>query len=381
MQRTRRVAPLFGILMTVCVLIWFNPPTAPRPISAQAASCPEFVSKAMTTASQLCDSATKRNQACYGNTLASAQARPGTTIKFTTPGDIVELADLQTMTLTGYDSSAGTWGIAMMRVQADLPDTGVGQNVTILVFGDTEIQNASSDRPMQAFYFRTGMGAPGCHQMPQDGVLLKTPSGGRKVQLVANGVQLNIGSTVFLQARSSRPLPTGPRSATLVTPSSTTGAPTGQLVVHTIKGSVDVTANGRTQIVNEGMQNTVELNDNLEPVGEPATPEANEVTFDDDTIKVLDDVDVPGEATAEPEAVGTATEEIGTGEPATLEPTEEATVDPGVLPTGEAGGEATIAPGDQPTVEPGPEQPTTEPGGDSGGTGGTDGGADGGSGS
>src|SRR5262245_25758972 len=251
MHKSRKVAPLITMLTVICVLIWHGVPASPRAISAQGANCPDLVNKAMATASKLCDAATKRNQACYGNTLASAEGRPGTSIKFNSPGDIVELADLQMMTLTGYDANTGTWGIAMMRIQADLPDTGVGQNVTVLVFGDTQIQNASSGKPMQAFYFRTGMGAPGCHEMPQDGVLLKTPGVNRKVQLAANGVVLNAGSTVFLQARSSRPLPNRPLSATgtNIAPGGTKGAATGQLIVHTIKGSVDVTANGRTQTV------------------------------------------------------------------------------------------------------------------------------------
>ncbi len=359
MERTRkfRLTSFVAVIVVISVLVWHTTPTAPRPIAAQEVSCPDFVNRALATASKLCDATTKRNQACYGNTLASAQARPGATIKFTTPGDIAELGDLQGITLTGYDANAGTWGIAMMRIQANLPDTGVGQNVTVLVFGDTQLQNASSGKPMQAFYFRTGVGAPGCHEMPQDGVLLKTPAGSQKVQLVANGVQLSVGSTVFLQAKSTRPLP-GVLSATSIaaTPAGTKGATAGTLFVHTLKGSVDVTSNGKTQTVDAGMETSVDFDEDWQPVSEPDAPETDTFSVDEQTIEVLDQADVSGEATAQPEEIGTPGNEPGQ---------ESATVEPGNEEP------ATVEPGQEPTVEPGgAEQPTPEPGGNPGGSGG-----------
>ncbi len=55
----------------------------------------------------------------------------------------------------------------MLRIQANLPDTMPGQNVTILLFGDVSIYNADSEDdetygPMQAFYFRAGVGDAPC---------------------------------------------------------------------------------------------------------------------------------------------------------------------------------------------------------------------------
>jgi hypothetical protein len=57
------------------------------------------------------------------------------------PGDIVNVADVQHLQLASMSLDDETWGIALMRIQANLPDTLPGQNVTFLVFGDVEITN------------------------------------------------------------------------------------------------------------------------------------------------------------------------------------------------------------------------------------------------
>ena len=43
------------------------------------------------------------------------------------------------------NASTGAWGVALMRIQANLPDTLPGQNVTMLIFGDVQIQNAGGE--------------------------------------------------------------------------------------------------------------------------------------------------------------------------------------------------------------------------------------------
>jgi hypothetical protein len=319
-----KIASLTTIFMLVAVLVWAGSTVGPHNVMAQGASCPDIVKKALDTANRLCDGA-KRNQACYGNVQASAEARPGASIKFTAPGDIAQLADIQAIGLAGYDASGGTWGVALMRIQpSNLPDTAAGQDVTVLVFGDTQLQNASGG-PMQAFYFRTGVGAPACKEMPPDGVLLKTPAGSQKVQLVVNGVQLNVGSEVFLQARSDKPLPSNlsPATASAATPAGSKRTAIAKLVIHTIKGSVDVTANGKTQTVSAGMESSVDIGEDWEAVDAPAEAHPDELTYDPHLITVLEDVEVPGPGTAEPEA--------------TVEP-EQPTVEPSETPPGDNGG-------------------------------------------
>jgi hypothetical protein len=93
-----------------------------------------------------------------------------------------------------------------MNLQANLPDTLPGQNVTFLLFGDVEITNAvapeeNSDlQPMQAFYLRTGIGDAACAEAPESGVLVQTPEGASSVVFNVNGVDVEMGSTVFFQS-------------------------------------------------------------------------------------------------------------------------------------------------------------------------------------
>ncbi|MCB9450515.1 MAG: hypothetical protein H6672_03700 [Anaerolineaceae bacterium] len=115
--------------------------------TAQDTTCPVIVQTALDTVRNLCDG-TGRNQACYGNILLVAEPQPGaTSLKFDTPGDLVSIADIQSLRLSSMNESMQEWGIAMLKLQANLPDTLPGQNVTFLLLGDVEIQNAVEELP------------------------------------------------------------------------------------------------------------------------------------------------------------------------------------------------------------------------------------------
>jgi len=106
--------------------------------------CPTLVEFALNTASESCAD-TGRNEACFGHVNLTAEAQPDAdTFDFGEIGDIVDVAAIQSLRLSTFDSQAGAWGVVLMRVQANLPDTVPGQNVTFMLFGDTEIRNAAS---------------------------------------------------------------------------------------------------------------------------------------------------------------------------------------------------------------------------------------------
>lgn len=106
------------------------------------ASCPAIVRTALDTAAEQCSS-TARNQACYGNIMLEAESQPGfPDLNFTEPGDRVDVAGVQTLRLSAMDQGSDVWGVALLRVQANLPETLPGQSVTFVLFGDVEIQNA-----------------------------------------------------------------------------------------------------------------------------------------------------------------------------------------------------------------------------------------------
>ncbi|MFN8376895.1 MAG: SH3 domain-containing protein [Anaerolineae bacterium] len=124
---------IFSILLLLCIS-W----------SAALAQgdCPAIVSTALETVSDVCISV-GRNQACYGNLRLRAAPQAGVEqFTFEQTGDLINLADLQTLQTTPLNIESGEWGIALLSLQANLPDTLPGQNVTLLAFGDVMLENA-----------------------------------------------------------------------------------------------------------------------------------------------------------------------------------------------------------------------------------------------
>jgi hypothetical protein len=94
-----------------------------------------------------------------------------------------------------------------MRLQANIPATLPGQNVTFLLFGDVEItnmapsENAADYTPMQAFLLKTGLRDAPCEEAPDSGLLVQTPEGVGEVTFNVNGVDVSMGSTVLFRAQ------------------------------------------------------------------------------------------------------------------------------------------------------------------------------------
>jgi hypothetical protein len=104
--------------------------------------CPAIIQAALDATDQQC-AATGRNQACYGNIRLDAEPQAGMeTLVFEKPGDLVDIANVRTLTLSPWDEAESTWGISLMKLQANLPDTLPGQNVSFLLFGNVSIDNA-----------------------------------------------------------------------------------------------------------------------------------------------------------------------------------------------------------------------------------------------
>ncbi|MCC6804102.1 MAG: SH3 domain-containing protein [Anaerolineae bacterium] len=297
-------------------------------------TCSATIQQAMGVVRDSC-AVTGRNQACYGYVSLTATPRANVeNFDFSHEGDIANVADIENMQLSAFNAADNTWGVAMMKLQANLPDTLPGQNVTFVIFGDTQVQNgvvpiaetlavtarsninlrsgpavtyrvvdslaaggaataigrsqdgqwlrielpdngtqgwvaassvtADGDisqltvfdattasiayQPMQAFYFRTGIGETGCEEAPQNGILIQTPSGVGKINLRANDVDIQLGSTVFLQSQG------------------------GVLIVSVLEGQAEVTAGGKAVIVMAGMQTRVLIDEDLHAVGRPIAP-------------------------------------------------------------------------------------------------------------
>jgi hypothetical protein len=238
--------------MALCLLLLLAITTT----SAQTAagSCPALVEQALAQAGDACGGL-GRNQVCYGHNQVTATAWDVATLNdFAAAGDLVNVADVAVLETAPFDLDAGTWGVAILALQANLPDTLPGQNVTFVVYGDAIIENDVSPdsdsndsaytAPMQAFRFRTGIGEPSCEEVPEDGILIQAPRE-TTVSFLANGIDVTVGSTVTLH---------------------TTGDTTMRITV--LEGEASVTIDGETTEIPTGSSLDVETGDDA-AAGEP----------------------------------------------------------------------------------------------------------------
>lgn len=302
-------------------------------ITAQDTDCPALVETVLETVGDLCVDL-GRNQACYGNNQVMAEDFDTVpVVDFVDAGDIVPVSQIARLVTAPLDVDGDTWGIAILALQADLPDTLPGQNVIFVIFGDTELINeiaptaeaqpppilsatatgsvnvrsgpgtgfgivgtlAAGDAisltgrneggdwaqfnldgsaawvyvplltvegnvsilqvveaddtvtaavvaPMQTFRLTSSIGSAACAEVPQDGLLVQTPTD-TVVHFRVNGVEVEIGSTAFFQSDDEI------------------------LRVTTLEGQVSVTSDGETQVVEPGYSVSVPID------APPAEPE------------------------------------------------------------------------------------------------------------
>lgn len=246
-------------------------------------ACSLLVEQAIQAVDDNC-SDLDRNTACYAyNQVQATFLQDVSNDFFSNPSDRADLTYLDTIQTTPLDEDNDLWGIAMMSVQANVPNTLPGQAVIFMLMGDVQVENAvapddvfepadpigvttlaassnirfspsvtgfvigvaplgtefeadglSADEewvriiyedqlawisrsiidsegslaelsiisetnrtPMQAFYFSTGAGASNCNEAP-DSLMIQGPNS-LEVAINANGVDINIGSTIVLE--------------------------------------------------------------------------------------------------------------------------------------------------------------------------------------
>ena len=389
LKLTRRTLAI-GFTLLTAVAVAQNPP---------GDVCTTIVRTALQAANESC-SGTSRNQVCYGNVLGQVTPADGVTdVTFERVGDTAALEQIQALQLSPLDEAAEQWGVALMQLQANLPDTLPGQNVTFLLFGDVTIEEEIGEQarldasvntaanlrlapsatspivgsvavdapvtatgktvnqlgqtwirvrhedyrtatgwilaelvngdlatlpdvpsdsltlnPMQAFYFKTGIGQTQCAEAPASGVVVQTPQGAGKVNFTVNGIDIALGSTAFLSSPEN----------------------IDNTCVSLLTGDADLTSGGRVIDLNPGERSCTPLNDDGTS-GPPGLPEP----FDPQEMESIalvvdalpDQVDIPDPApTRTPTLPATA---LPTAVPPTAAPPTAAPppVNPTALPT------------------------------------------------
>jgi len=223
--------------------------------SIVAQQCLSIVTDALEMTQNACTS-TARNEVCYGynSVVALPNVNPNA-FKFEEQGDIVPLDDIAAMQLSPFDEDNEEWGIVVARLQAQLPDTLPGQNVTVVIFGEVNFQNQGVDTEgVQAFRFDSGIGGQRCLGLPPDGLIVETPENSSMITSSVNGVEISLASTAFLKA----------------TPAKDEGY---TMLVGMLDGTGFISAEGETVRISAEEQTTIPLDDNLNPAGPPTPAE------------------------------------------------------------------------------------------------------------
>lgn len=131
------------LLIAFCVLS-----VALTHAAAQDEVCPQIVEQALASLDETCVDV-GRNTACYGNSDVSASFIHAVDhASFTNPSDRIELARLTSIHTSALDESQGKWGLAMLNVQANVPNTMPGQGVIFILMGDAQVNNQVTEAPI-----------------------------------------------------------------------------------------------------------------------------------------------------------------------------------------------------------------------------------------
>jgi hypothetical protein len=138
----RRVIPIIVVIISITLGIAYVQTT-----HGQADFCPALVTRALEQVGQNCSSL-DRNSACYGfNRVNATFLTEQEETTFSQPADQVQIELLESLATAPLNVNDSEWGIAVMNVQANLPDMLPGQSVTMLLLGDVEIESATPTTP------------------------------------------------------------------------------------------------------------------------------------------------------------------------------------------------------------------------------------------
>ncbi|MCC7207415.1 MAG: hypothetical protein IT323_08920 [Anaerolineae bacterium] len=218
--------------------------------------CDAVLSRAISFTEQRCGD-TGRNEACYGYNRVVAEFQPDadpSRTRFEAVGDIVPVRSLARIQTQGLNLEEATWGMAVLKLQANLPNTNPGQNVTFILYGNTSLVPAAGQT--NAFYLSTELGELSCNQLPSSSLVVRAP-GHVEVAFTLNNVQIRLASTLALTAADSN------------------------LQVQVLEGHASITANEQTQTMVAGQELAVPL----DPVtGDAAGAPSEPATFEHEPV-------------------------------------------------------------------------------------------------
>lgn len=171
-------------------------------VSAQAPNCPAIVEASLNSVDNLCN-AMDRNSACYGANDVESQTilDPRPADFFIAPGDRADLLQLKEIRPLPLNPATESFGVGVLNVQANIPNTIPGQAVILLMMGDARLTNEGSPTvpdaaPFESFYFLPGISDPECYEA-EPILTIQTP-GTISVTIALNGIETEMSPGTLL---------------------------------------------------------------------------------------------------------------------------------------------------------------------------------------
>lgn len=218
-------------------------------VAENNASCQLLIQKAMEASDEYCN-AIDSNKACYGNNTLKADLIPGAAEQFAKRGDVVGVEKLQRIVASPLKPESNEWGIAVLKVLANLPRSLPGQTITMVVFGNTTLDNQSGN--LESFFFSSELGQIQCEKVPDDGIMITVPEG-EGVSFTVNGAELTLTGDASITAQKN-----------------------GKMEVNLYEGAGRIVSDGQEEYFGAGQQVSVQLGgeNGTESVGAPSEPVA-----------------------------------------------------------------------------------------------------------
>ncbi|HEX5807500.1 MAG TPA: tetratricopeptide repeat protein, partial [Anaerolineales bacterium] len=220
-------------------------------LAEKNASCQALIDRTIQASENFCDE-TSSNTTCYGNNSLTAELAPNVNRRFSARGDIIAVSELRRLAASPLNLERDEWGIAVFKLIANLPRSLPGETVTMVVFGNSTLDNQSgTSDSLESFYFSSELGQIVCEKVPFDGLMISSPDGSG-IRLSINGAELTLMGTASIKAVKN-----------------------GQMEVNLYRGSARVVANGQEQYFGAGQQVSVQLGgeNGTESIGTPSQPE------------------------------------------------------------------------------------------------------------
>jgi hypothetical protein len=212
-------------------------------------SCQELIERAMQASASYCEQVGP-NKVCYGNITLKAELAPNTIQRFSERGDVIDITQLRRLSAAPLDLDTREWGIAIFKMLANMPRSLPGEMVTMVVFGNTILDN--NPQSLESFYFSSELGKIVCEGVPVDGIMVDMPDGAG-ISLKVNGTELILMGNAGLQAVRN-----------------------GDMQVSLYSGSGRIVSQGQEQYFGAGQQISVKLggSNGMEAVSPPSVPKS-----------------------------------------------------------------------------------------------------------